>query len=238
MAKTPNPDDVFWYKRKPSVALSGMRGLSPEEKGVYTVIIDLCYEHRGPLADDDVQMARNCDCSLRKYRGIKAALLAKDRIQVDREAGTIFDERAVRELVRAELYSETQARRAGKRWRKKGEVVPLRVVCGKPEVCPDDMPDDPPLMGHMKGPNLESKSNKIKGPPHASRVEKNIREKAAPKSPPPTPAQRQEKLENFRRTVEAEAAQEGKDDGSDGGSGATIGDGKAARRKRLPGVGN
>lgn len=173
-------DDYRWYRRDPTKALAGMRGMTPEQKGVYCVIIELCYEQRGPLADDDKMMARACDCDVRQYRRIKAELLAIGRIVNDPDAGTIYDERAIRELVQAEVYSQTQAERAGKR--RGAKVVQLRVV-ETPKPAPEDDVSEPrsalarplasPQLGGELGPKLEHFSNEIKGRAPAKRKEKN-----------------------------------------------------------------
>lgn len=249
MAKKLTPDSYHWYRRYPTRALAGMRGLNPEQKGVYGVIIDLCYEARGPLADDDMTMARACDCDVRRYRRIKAELLAKGRIVTDAEAGTLYDDKAIRELVQAEIYSQSQAERARRKPVSKpvDKVVRLALVAG-------DRAYDRPELGHMispKSPTVSLISLKENG---AKREEKKEESSLVKKARPPSaaqpprgggaraplrqmsPAERMAEIERFRAALGAE--QEGKDGGSDGGSGATIGDGKAARRKRLPGVGN
>lgn len=118
--------------------LRGVAKLTPEERGVYQTLIDLQYENRGPLPDDDGWLARQNNCPLRTYRRIKAQLIAKGRIVVDAEAGTIFDQRAMRELAAAGVVKEQLASRgregAKKRWRKqpaqaaaKAEVRPEKL---------------------------------------------------------------------------------------------------------------
>ncbi|MDX2277673.1 MAG: DUF1376 domain-containing protein [Hyphomonadaceae bacterium] len=118
------PDRFSWHKRYHSEALVSMLGLTPEQRGVYNTIIDLCYARRGPLRDDDATVANSCNCDVRMYRRIKRELIALDRIKVDEDAGTIYDARAIAELVKAQVFSETQAKRA----RKSSKVVRLAVV--------------------------------------------------------------------------------------------------------------
>lgn len=102
--------------------LRGVANLAPDERGVYQTIIDLQYERRGPLPDDDEWLARQNNCPLRTYRRIKQKLIEKGRLIVDAEAGTLYDERAMRELASAGVMKETQAKRgrdgAAKRWTK------------------------------------------------------------------------------------------------------------------------
>ncbi len=220
MAKLPpHPDEVFWYKRKPAIARAGMMGLSLEAKAVYGILIDLCYERRGPLEDNDAVLAHQCETDVRRYRRLKAELLAKDRIKIDEEAGTLFDERVIRELVRAELYSESQAKRARKRG---GNVVKL-VVHANP-MLQDNGLAKPELGGDATrsyGVISPPKMNKIKGPRPARRKEKNKEDAAA------------QKLDR-KAWLADQAARMGlaKQEGKDGDGVEAPGDRKARRRKR------
>lgn len=173
MAKPPppNPDDVFWYKRKPAIARAGMMGLTLEAKAVYGILIDLCYERRGPLEDNDKTLAHACEIDVRKYRRIKTELIDADRIIIDAEAGTLYDARVIRELVKDGLLSETQSKRARKKPR--ANVVNLRVVAkDEPvihrEIGPSSTPSYPPSSLGITTPV----SNEINHLTPASRVEK------------------------------------------------------------------
>lgn len=167
------PDGFVWYRRFPHKALAGFRGLNPEQRGVYCTLIELCYVERGPIADDDMANARACDCDVRKFRRIKAELLELERLEADTDAGTLFDARAVRELVNAEMLSEKQSRRgkvgARKRWGKKAPVVSLALVRAEKE----DRPDDRPHVGVIISPKSDPFPNEINGPGIANRKEKN-----------------------------------------------------------------
>jgi hypothetical protein len=101
-------------------AWKGILGMPPAEVGVYWRIILLTYIRRSALRDDDREIAQLCHTELKTYRRIKAALIARGRIEVDEENGILFDKRAVAELVDAGFFSEEQTERAIKSHRKRG----------------------------------------------------------------------------------------------------------------------
>lgn len=126
-------------------AWQGLLMMPPAEVGVYWRIILLMYIRRGPLADDDRDLAHACHTDLRTYRRIKASLVERGRIVVDAENGIVFDERTVRELVDAGFFSETQTERAMKRHAsgrtRNGSQNPPH-LCGKsaPTLVENDTP--------------------------------------------------------------------------------------------------
>lgn len=158
-------DDAFWYKRFPHKARAGFRGLTMEQKGFYAELIELVMEARGPLADNDVENARTFGCDIRQFRRIKAELLELERIKV--EEGTLFDERAIRELVRAGLYSESQARRAKTRWRKKHQPPRVVALPVRPDLAPTIGPTVPATVAATVARNVGRTPNEINGPKHA-----------------------------------------------------------------------
>lgn len=169
------PVEFWWYKRNPTAALAGMRGLNPEQKGIYGVLIELCYEKRGPLPDDDKTNARACDCDIRQYRRVRAELIAMDRIKVDERLGIIWDDRAIRVLTENGMFSETQARRAQTRWAKTNGVVDFEA-----ERSARARGLAKPQLGPQLSPKSEGFSNEINAPPHASREEQS-RKREIPK---------------------------------------------------------
>lgn len=183
-------DTYTWYRRNPSHALKGMKGLTPEQRGVYGTIIDLCYDRRSPLANDDVEMARECGCDVRRYRRIKAELLAMERIVVDVEAGIIYDERAVRELVKAQLYSESQAKRARAPNKKSTKKSTTRAKAEKAPAVPRAKPEvlqNLQDLGQTVGPKSPPRSLKENDKTGANKEEKNKEsslEKIALERPP------------------------------------------------------
>lgn len=133
MYKKPAGDGYHWHKRYHSASLKGMKRLTLEERGAYCTILDLMYEQRAALNNDDVEIAHEMRCSVRKWRTIKAALVAKGRIVV--EEAILYDERAVKELVDASRLRETLSA-AGKRGAQKKRAQPVK----RPVLAVDNAP--------------------------------------------------------------------------------------------------
>jgi len=51
-----------WFKFYPSDWLSGTRGLTAAETGIYITMIAMMYENEGPLSMDLARLARLCGC--------------------------------------------------------------------------------------------------------------------------------------------------------------------------------
>jgi uncharacterized protein YdaU (DUF1376 family) len=85
-----------WYRRYGSDFIAGTLGLTLEEKGAYSLILDLIYDHGGPIADDPRYIAGVCGCSVRKWNAIRATLVKAGKIEVG--DGTISNSRAIFEL--------------------------------------------------------------------------------------------------------------------------------------------
>lgn len=112
-----------WYKRYPSNWLSGVMGLSAEERGVYDTIIDLLYDRGAPIPDDDKELARITGCSsIRRYRAVKARLVSLRKVTV--ADGLVSNPRFERDLPASEDEAEKFAesgRRSGEVRRRNGE---------------------------------------------------------------------------------------------------------------------
>ncbi|MCH8112881.1 MAG: YdaU family protein [Proteobacteria bacterium] len=85
-----------WYKRYPSDFISGTLRMSLEEKGAYSMVLDLIYDCGGPIPDDPQWVARVCGCSTRKWNQIKSKLVEFGKIEV--VDGHIYNARANYEL--------------------------------------------------------------------------------------------------------------------------------------------
>lgn len=105
-------DHYSWHRCYHDKALAGVSDLRSEQRGVYITLYWLCYSKHGPLPADDEWLARMCNEPLRKFRRIKAELVARGRIIEDLEAGLIYDERTLRELTDAGVFSQAQVKRA------------------------------------------------------------------------------------------------------------------------------
>jgi len=110
---------VKFYKRDPDAALSGMAELTLQERGAYNTIIDLLYSRDGDLRDDDDMLRRCMGCHGNEWRAVKSRLIAKRKIWV--EGGFLKAKRVDDVLQEAAEFSETQRKRAGKRWETAGK---------------------------------------------------------------------------------------------------------------------
>lgn len=90
-------NDRPWYKRYASNFITGTIALSLEEKGAYAIFLDLLYDHREPIEDNDAWIARACGCSTRKWRAIRARLIDLQKIVV-LEGGKLTNRRFDREM--------------------------------------------------------------------------------------------------------------------------------------------
>lgn len=115
-----------WHKRYHHDALNGMSAMTLEQRGAYCALIDLQYARRGPLIDDDAWLARQLNCSVRCWRRVRDELVAMGRIVRDLEAGTLYDERCMRELAGAEQLRETLSHHGREGAKKRAEKSPKK----------------------------------------------------------------------------------------------------------------
>jgi uncharacterized protein YdaU (DUF1376 family) len=113
MAKRP------WYKRYPSDFIAGTIGLSLEEKGAYSICLDLIYDRGGPIPDDARWIAGVCGCSVRKWVALRAALISTGKLLAD--DGHLTNNRARREISALDRASEAAAASGAKGGRKRAE---------------------------------------------------------------------------------------------------------------------
>lgn len=97
-----------WHKRYHSDALAGFMALSLEERGAYQTVLDLIYDHGGPIADNERILAAYMGCSPRKWRAIRDQLREKGKININPD-GLITNSRAEKEL---EKDAETSRKHA------------------------------------------------------------------------------------------------------------------------------
>lgn len=93
-----------WYKRCGADFIEGTMGLTLEEKGAYSLCLDLIYSHGGPIADDPRWIAGICNVSLRKWTALRQRLVSAGKIFVSE--GKISNARADKELIISKLSSE------------------------------------------------------------------------------------------------------------------------------------
>ncbi len=96
-----------WYKRYPSNFISGTLGLTLEEKGAYSLVLDLIYDRGRPIPDDARYIAGVCGCSVRKWNAIRDRLVELGKIVVS--DGLISNNRAEKEIEKAAKSSEERS---------------------------------------------------------------------------------------------------------------------------------
>lgn len=99
-----------WYKRYADDALAGMMGLTLEERGVYSTVLDLIYSRDGDLPDDDRFLAGWLGCDIRIWKRIRLELIKRDKIQII--DGQIRNRRAD-EVLHERLANTLRSRQAG-----------------------------------------------------------------------------------------------------------------------------
>lgn len=88
-----------WYRRFPDNFIAGTAGLTLEEKGAYSLVLDLIYVRGGPIPDEPRYIAGVCNCSVRKWTAIRARLIELGKITVI--DGHLMNARAEKELENA-----------------------------------------------------------------------------------------------------------------------------------------
>lgn len=101
-----------WYRRFPDNFLGGTNGLTLEEKGAYSIVIDMIYQRGGPIMDEPRYIAGVCNCSVRKWNAIRDRLLKLGKLEmVD---GHLTNERAEIELEKAAKAARERAENGAK----------------------------------------------------------------------------------------------------------------------------
>ena len=86
----------LWYKRDGAAFIEGTMGLTLEEKGAYSLCLDLIYTNGGPIRDDARWLAGVCGVSIRKWNRIRAALVAGGKLF--EQGGRLMNARAAAEI--------------------------------------------------------------------------------------------------------------------------------------------
>lgn len=71
-----------WYRRFPDNFIAGTVGLTLEEKGAYSLVLDLMYVRGGPVPDEPRYIAGVCNCSVRKWNAIRQRLIDLEKLVV------------------------------------------------------------------------------------------------------------------------------------------------------------
>ncbi len=71
-----------WYKRCGADFIHGTMMLTLEEKGAYSLCLDLIYDRGGPIPDDARWLSGVCGVSIRKWNAIRERLLELGKLSV------------------------------------------------------------------------------------------------------------------------------------------------------------
>lgn len=94
-----------WFKFYTRDFRDGVRVLSLEEIGAYTLILSLIYETNGRLVNDERAICAQIGCDVRVWRRVSARLVAEGKITLTEE-GCWTNERAQAEITSAELLAK------------------------------------------------------------------------------------------------------------------------------------
>ncbi|WP_201829615.1 YdaU family protein [Microvirga zambiensis] len=108
-----------WYKRCGADFIHGTLGLTLEEKGAYSLCLDLIYEYGGPIADDARWLSGICGVSVRKWNAIRESLIKAGKLTL--EDGRLMNIRAAAEIANSKLSSDNLAENGAKGGRKRAE---------------------------------------------------------------------------------------------------------------------
>lgn len=108
-----------WHRRYHSDALAGMLSLTLEERGAYQTVLDLIYDRGGPIADNERLLAGYMNCSIRKWRTLRAALIEQGKLIASE--GTLTNPRAEKQLENDAKTARKLAENGAKGGRKKAE---------------------------------------------------------------------------------------------------------------------
>lgn len=108
-----------WYKRYGADFVHGCLGLTLEEKGAYSLCLDLIYDRGGPIPDDARWLAGVCGVSLRKWTALRARLIDVGKlIAAD---GRLSNRRAEKEIENASKTAQKHAESGSNGGRKRAE---------------------------------------------------------------------------------------------------------------------
>jgi len=108
-----------WYRRCGADFIHGTMKLSLEEKGAYSLCLDLIYDRGGPIPDDERWLAGVCNVSTRKWRSLRDRLIELGKLRlVD---GHLTNDRAESEIVSTETQSRKLSESGAKGGRTRAE---------------------------------------------------------------------------------------------------------------------
>ena len=90
-----------------------------EEKGAYSLLLDLMYVRGGPVPDEPRYIAGVCNCSVRKWNSIRARLIELGKVEI--VDGFLTNHRAEKEIENALKTSRKLAENGAKGGEKRAE---------------------------------------------------------------------------------------------------------------------
>lgn len=112
-----------WVRFFPSDWLTGTRGLSAAETGVYITLIMMMYDHGGPLAaDDPTRLARLCGTGTTRFNAALTLLIKQGKI-VRTADGELFNDRVRAEHEARIKFGNQQRSRIETGWEKKRNKI-------------------------------------------------------------------------------------------------------------------
>lgn len=108
-----------WYRRCGADFIHGTMSLTLEEKGAYSLCLDLIYDRGGPIPDDPRWLSGICNVSIRKWASLRQRLIDLGKLTVSDDH--LSNVRAELEIVSAELSSEKLAESGAKGGRTRAE---------------------------------------------------------------------------------------------------------------------
>lgn len=149
-----------WYKRYPKDFFDGTVNLTFEEKGAYTLCLDMMYRNGGPIPDDPHIIRNQLGCSMQLWKKLRKSLIEHGKLQVT-DDGRLANSRATYEMHLSRVTSAAQGARAkhgGGRPRKH----PPQADASTPNVV-SDMP-------------MQQADSEVHVPRHEPEVAKNLQE--------------------------------------------------------------
>jgi uncharacterized protein YdaU (DUF1376 family) len=111
-----------WYKRFGADFIAGTLMLSLEEKGAYSILLDLMYDRGAPIPDDAKWLATVMGCSTRRWGTIRKRLIDTGKIQA--EENYLTNKRAIFQSKAEDLEHQKFTENGAKASRKSVENVP------------------------------------------------------------------------------------------------------------------
>lgn len=111
--------DRPWYKRYGGDFVLGTMSLTLEEKGAYSLCLDLIYDRGAPIPDDERWLAGVCGVSVRRWRVIRDRLIEIGKLSAN--GGKLSNERAEKELENSAKTSREHVENGASGGRKRAE---------------------------------------------------------------------------------------------------------------------